>query len=233
MTLTQVITRLKTLANPEKASYKEAKFHIVADTAMGIYMQDINALAKEIGKDTTLAIALFNTGLYDARILSSKILNPKDVTREMMENWVVAFTNWEICDSFSMCVFSKSPYAVDKIFEWSLRTPEFEKRAAFATLASYCTVNKEASNEIYTGFLPLLVRESQDDRVYVKKAINWALRSIGKRNPDLNKSALKTAYTLLESNNTTAQWIAKNAIKELTSTSLKTLDYPRAIYRTS
>lgn len=231
MTLKETITRLRSLADPEKATFKQAKYNIVTNNALGIYMKDLNVLAKEIGKNTDLALALFDTGLYDARILCSKIMRPKEVTEKMMEYWTPTFENWEICDSFSMGLYSKSPFAVQKINEWSSRFPEFEKRAAFATLSSYCMADKKASNEVYEAFFPLLVREATDNRIYVKKAVNWALRSIGKRNKDLNKSAVNVAYKISEIDSKAAQWIAKDAIKELSGKKLNVLDYPRAIYR--
>jgi 3-methyladenine DNA glycosylase AlkD len=156
---------------------------------------------------------------------------PKDVTEQMMEYWTPIFENWEICDSFSMGLYSKSNHAKKKIVEWSKRKPEFEKRAAFATMASYCMADKKADNETYESFFPLLVREATDDRIYVKKAVNWALRSIGKRNIDLNKSAIEVAYKISEIDNKAAQWIAKDAIKELTGEHLNVLDYPRTLYR--
>lgn len=231
MTLDQVLTKLHKLADPEKAAFKQAKYNIVTNNALGIYMKDLRVLAKEIGKDTELALALFDTGLYDARILCSKIMRPKDVTEQMMEYWTPTFENWEICDSFSMGLYSKSNFAVQKINEWSSRTPEFEKRAAFATLASYCMADKKAENSIYEAFFPIIIREATDERIYVKKAVNWALRSIGKRNKDLNKSAIEVAYKISEIDNNAAKWIAKDALRELTAEKLNVLDYPRAIYR--
>ena len=231
MTLHRVIDKLHLLADPEKAAFKQAKYNIVTHNALGIYMKDLNILAGEIGKNTDLAIALFDTGLYDARILCSKLMEPKDVTEQMMEHWTPTFENWEICDSFSMGLYSKSNHAKNKIVEWSKRKSEFEKRAAFATMASYCMADKKAGNEVYEAFFSLLVREATDDRIYVKKAVNWALRSIGKRNVDLNKRAIEVAYKISEIDNKAAQWIAKDAIKELTGEHLNVLDYPRTIYR--
>lgn len=231
MTLKIVIEKLHALADPEKAAFKQAKYNIVSSNALGIYMKDLNALAREIGKNKELALGLFDTGLYDARILCSKIVRPKDVTEEMMEQWVSTFETWEICDSFSMGLFSKTPFATTKITEWATRTPEFEKRAAFATLASYTMADKKAGNDIFEAFYSLLINAATDNRIYVKKAVNWALRSIGKRNPDLTKSAIKTAIKISEIDHPAAGWIAKDALQELQSGFLKPLDYPRHIYR--
>lgn len=231
MTLSQVLSKLNKLANPEKVAFKKAKYNIVTTNALGIYMKDLNLLAKEIGNDKKLALDLFDTGLYDARILCSKILKPKDITPELMEQWLPTFENWEICDSFSMGLFSKTPFAQAKIVEWANREREFEKRAAFATLASYTMADKKATNEIYESFYSLIIKAATDDRLYVKKAVNWALRSIGKRNPDLRKSAIAMAIKISEIDHAAAKWIAKDALNELQSEQLKPLDYPRSIYR--
>ncbi|GER60887.1 hypothetical protein ULMA_29950 [Patiriisocius marinus] len=231
MKVSQVIEQLHRLANPEKVAFKKAKYNIVTTNALGIYMKDLNLLAKEIGNDKPLALALFDTGLYDAQILCSKILKPKDVTPALMEQWLPTFENWEICDSFSMGLFSKTSFAQSKIVEWSRREREFEIRAAFATLASYTMADKKAANEIYESFYSLIIKAATDDRIYVKKAVNWALRSIGKRNSDLRKSAIATAIKISEIDHAAAKWIAKDALNELQSEKLKPLDYPRSIYR--
>ena len=159
------------------------------------------------------------------------MFNPKEVTEELMEKWVVTFENWEICDSFSMGLFSKSKFALAKILEWTERESEFEKRAGFATLASYCMADKKSGNDLFEQFLPIIKREANDDRQYVKKAVNWALRNIGKRNKDLNKKAIEVAYELLNYKSKSAKWIAKGAIKELEGVNVKMLDYPRNLYR--
>ena len=233
MTRDTLIQRLKDLGDPEKMEFKRKKFGIVANNALGVYMKDLNAIVKEIGKNNDLAVELFDSGVYEGRILCSKMFIPKDVTESLMEKWVVTFENWEICDSFSMTLFARSPLALQKIYEWSHRKSEFEKRAAFATMAAYCMADKKAENSVYEKFFPILLREATDERLYVKKAVNWALRSIGKRNPDLNKAAVATAIQISEENisNKAAQWIAKDAIRELTGEKVNILDYPRAIYR--
>ena len=148
-----------------------------------------------------------------------------------MEEWIKFFDTWEICDSFCMGVFAKSPHAVKKIFEWSAREPEYEKRAAFATLSSYCMADKHSGNELFESFFPLIITASCDERNFVKKAVNWALRTIGKRNIDLNRAAIKVSQSLLESPHVAAHWIAKDAIRELSSEKVNILDYPRLVYR--
>ncbi len=231
MDYTEIINRLHQLSEPDKVAFKEKKYGIIANNSLGIYQKDIKELAKEIGKDSSLAIQLFDSGIYEARILCSKLFKPKELTEAIMEKWVKTFENWEICDSFSMGLFAKSEYAVSKAIEWSARSNEFEKRAGFAIMAAYCMANKKADNGVYESLLPIIIRESTDERNFVKKAVNWALRSIGKRNIDLNKSALQTAYKIAELDNKAAKWIAKDAIRELSGDKVNILDYPRSIYR--
>ncbi|WP_341227932.1 DNA alkylation repair protein [uncultured Arcticibacterium sp.] len=228
----EVIDELHQLANPEKVQFKKEKFGIITSDALGIYHADLKILAKKIGSDNDLALQLFDSDIFEGRLLCSKIFKPADVTEALMEKWLVTFENWEICDSFSMGLFSKSPFAVKKIREWSTREQEFEKRAAFATLPSYCMADKKSENELFLSFLPIIERESDDERLYVKKAVNWALRSIGKRNIDLNKAAINLSKELLKKENKAAKWIAKDALRELEKEGVNILDYPRAIYRT-
>jgi 3-methyladenine DNA glycosylase AlkD len=130
-----------------------------------------------------------------------------------------------------MSLFSKSNFAVPKTIEWSERQPEFEKRAGFATLASYCMANKTSENAHFEQFFPILIREANDDRLYVKKAVNWALRSLGKRNSDLKIKAINVANQILEFENKSAKWIAKDVLSELENDGVRMSDYPRAIYR--
>ncbi len=231
MKIKEVIKELNALSNPEKVEFKRKKFGIIAHQSLGIYHSDLKLLAKKIGHQPQLAFELIDSNIYEGRLLGSKILKPKDITEAQMEAWIPTFENWEICDSFCMGLFSKTPFAVSKINSWATRKNEFEKRAAFATLSSYCMADKNASNSVYESFIPLILNASDDQRIYVKKAVNWALRSIGKRNPDLNKAALICAHKILEMNHKSAQWIAKDAIKELSGENVKILDYPRNIYR--
>ncbi len=231
MTVKQVIKRLHQLADPEKVAFKHKKFGIISNNAIGVYHKDLKLLAKEIGWNKELALKLFDTDIYEARLLCSKLLKPNDVTIPLMEKWVVTFENWEITDSFGMGLFAKSEHAVTKIKEWTKREPEFEKRSGFTIMAAYCMADKKAANEVFESFFPIIRREVTDERIYVKKAVNWALRNIGKRNVDLNKQAIRLAKEILKIDNKAAQWIAKDAIKELEGEQVNILDYPRAIYR--
>lgn len=229
MTYEEVIKELYALANKDKVAFKASKFGVVANNALGIYHKDLQLLAKTIGRNTSLALQLFDSGIYEARILCSKIFTPAAITEALMEQWVVTFENWEICDSFCMGLFAKSKYATHKIAEWTNRTAEFEKRAGFVMIAAYCMADKKAENKVFEGFLPIIKNAATDQRLYVKKAVNWALRNIGKRNVELNKKAIETAQELLKTNNKTTQWIASNALKELEKEGVRISGYPRVI----
>ena len=230
-TVDKIIAKLSTLANKEKVLYKQQKFGIISNNALGVYHKDLTIIAKEIKKDNDLAIALFDTDIYECRLLCSKIFDPKDLSSTLIEKWVKTFENWEICDSFCMGLFAKSRFAVPKINAWHQREREFERRAAFTTIAAYCMADKKADNEVYEDFFPLIKGAVNDDRIYVKKAVNWALRNIGKRNIDLNKRAIAVAKEILELESRSAKWIAKDALRELEKPSANILDYPRSVYR--
>jgi 3-methyladenine DNA glycosylase AlkD len=231
MNLKTVLKKLNELANPEKVLFKQAKFGVNANNAIGVYHKDLKILAKEIGYDNQLALELFDTNIYEGRLLCSKIFNPKDITEELMEKWVTTFENWEITDSFCMGLFKYSTFAIPKIIEWTTREKEFEKRAGFTIMAAYGFANKKAENEVFEAFFPIIIREANDNRIYVKKAVNWALRNIGKRNIDLKNHAIEVAKEILRINSKSAIWIAKDALKELQGENLNILDYPRNIYR--
>lgn len=231
MTLEQVINKLHELAEPEKVLFKKQKFAVAAENSLGVYQKDLKALAREIGKNQELALQLFDSGIYEARILCSKIFPPENLTEQLLEKWVVTFENWEICDSFCMGLIAKSSFAIPKALEWTSREREFEKRAGFAIIAAYCMADKKAPNETFEQFLPLIKKAANDERNFVKKAVNWALRNIGKRNIDLNAKAIKVAREIEQLDTKAARWIAKDAIRELSKEGVNILDYPRDIYR--
>lgn len=231
MIYTEIIECLYDLQDAEKIAIKEKKFGIASNNSLGIYHKELKMIAKEIGFDNKLALQLFDSGIYEGRLLCSKMFKPKDITQELMEKWVKTFENWEICDSFSMGLFAKSDFALDKIFEWAEREPEFEKRAGFTIMAAYCMADKKSGNELFEQFFPIIKREANDERLYVKKAVNWALRNIGKRNIDLNKRAIEVANEILEFESPSARWIAKNALSELQKDNIRMSDYPREKYR--
>ncbi len=231
MQINEILTELKSLSNPEIKAFKAKKFGIDCDNSWGVYQKDIASLAKKIGKNTNIGIQLFETGNYDAQLLCAKICRPKEITEIQMDEWITHFNTWEICDSFCMQLFKFHPLAIQKAIDWSKRKREFEKRAGFVLMATYGFADKKAGNEVFKQFFPILIKHANDDRIYVKKAINWALRQIGKRNVDLQKKAIATANEILKQNSRSALWIAKDALKELEGEKVNILDYPRSIYR--
>ncbi len=231
MTTDEIIDLLKEQADPNKIVFKQTKFGVISNNALGIYHKELKALAKQIPKNDKIAIELFDSNIYEAKLLCSKIFNPENLTESLMDKWTRTFENWEICDSFCMGLFAKSKYAVTKSIEWTKRTREFEKRAGFTTIAAYCMSDKTSHNDTFEQFFPIIKRECTDERIYVKKAVNWALRNIGKRNIDLKSKAIVVSEEILKQNNKTARWIATNALKELNSEKVRIADYPRKIYR--
>jgi 3-methyladenine DNA glycosylase AlkD len=230
VTCEEIIERLRSLADPEKVRAKEEKFGVVAPGALGVYMADLSRLAKEIGRNSDLALELWDSGIYEARLLCSKVFAVRDLREDLMETWIKAFHNWEICDAFCLGLFAKSSLARKKIYEWADREPEIERRAAFATLAGYCLADKKAENEVFLQFFPLIREAAGDDRIYVKKAVNWALRNIGKRNPDLKAAAIREATVLQNMDHRAAKWIGSNALRELEQPGVRLSNYPRSLY---
>ena len=228
--LSQIISQLQNLANPAIVKQKEKRFGIKAEGALGVYIKDLNTIAKAIGKNDELALALFDSGIYEGKILCSKIFRSSSLTEALMEKWVKHFHNWEICDSFSMKFFASSPLVLNKIEEWTRREAEFEKRAGFVMIAAYGSAHKKAENEELEQFFPIILREAHDNRIYVKKAVNWALREIGKRNIDLNEKAIQIARQLLKREEIAARWIAKDALRELEKPGLSLRGFPRSQY---
>lgn len=211
-----VLKKLKSLSNP-KAVEGMARYGINPNNNLGINVTTLRKLAKEIGMDHELALKLWASGIRDARFLAATIDDPAQVTEEQLESMVLDLNSWDICDHCCSDVFLKSKYAYKKTLEWSSRNEEFVKRAGFSLMARLAVKDKKAGDEKFEQFLPIIEREAHDDRNYVKKAINWALRQIGKRNPRLNKKALETARKIQKMDSKSARWIASDAIRELTS----------------
>lgn len=175
----------------------------------------LHKLAREIGKNHALAGQLWDSGVHEARLLAALVEDPRQVTEEQMEGWVAAFDSWDVCDNCCGSLFDKTPFAYRKVVEWSAREEEFVKRAGFALLAYLAVHDKKREDEAFLAFLPLIERESTDRRNFVKKAINWALREIGKRNLSLNKAAIEAAERIKAANPRGAQWVATDALREL------------------
>ena len=194
-----------------------ARYAIPSDHALGVAMKDIKALGKTLGHNQPLAAALWATGVYEARMLASFVGDPEQLTPAQMDRWCRDFDNWAFCDAMSFNLFDRTPHAWAKVVEWSSRRNEFEKRTAFALLWSLTVHDKRAGDDRFEHGLALIEREASDDRDYVRKAVNMALRAIGKRNRALNTAATTVARRLADSEDATAQWVGKDALRELTS----------------
>jgi 3-methyladenine DNA glycosylase AlkD len=194
-----------------------ARFGITAKNTLGIPIPELRKLAKEIGKDHKLAKELWKSGIHEARILSSFISDPGLTTEKQMGEWVKDFDSWDVCDQVCSSLFDKTKVAHKKTFEWAKRKEEFVKRAGFALMACLAVHDKKSSDRKFLDYLPVIKRESTDERNFVRKAVNWALRQIGKRNRKLNKAAIKTAKEISKIDSKAAKWIAKDALRELSS----------------
>lgn len=185
--------------------------------AYGMSMPELRALAKKYKPNHSLALELWETEIHECMILAFLIDDYKQVTKAQMQKWVNRFDSWDICDGCCFNLFDKTPYAYEKVIEWSSSEKEFVKRAAFAIIAGLSIHNKKADDELYLEFLPIIERESNDERNFVRKAVNWALRQIGKRNPNLYKEAIKVAKRIEKQDSKSARWIAKDALREFES----------------
>jgi len=194
-----------------------ARYSIPSDRAYGVAMKDIKALGKTLGRNQPLAVALWATGVYEARMLASFVGDPARLTPAQMERWCKDFDNWAFCDAMSFNLFDRTPHAWAKVTQWSSRGNEFQKRTAFALLWSLTVHDKAAGDELFEEGLALIEREAGDNRNFVKKAVNMALRAIGKRNRALNAAATVVARRLANSKDATARWVGKDALRELTS----------------
>ena len=197
-----------------------ARYAIPSDKAFGVSVSNIQKLAKQLGKSHELALALWETGWYEARTVAALIDDPARVTPAQMDRWAGAFDNWAIPDTLCFALWDRTPHAWAKVTQWSARRGEFVKRAAFAMLWSLAVHDKQAGNKPFIEGLALIERAATDDRNFVKKAVNMALRAVGKRNAALNQAAIKVAKRLAELPDATPRWIGKDALRELTSPSV-------------
>lgn len=213
--INQVLNSLKALANPRNVEGM-ARFGISSKNTLGINLPDLRIVARETGKDHALAEKLWASGIHEARILASMVDEADKVREEQMESWVKDFDSWDVCDNVCGSLFVKTPFAYQKAAEWSSRSEEFVKRAGFALMAYLAVHDKKAADEKFLNFLPFIAKESHDDRNFVKKAVNWALRQVGKRNLKLNAAAVKTARDIHQKGSRAGKWVASDALRELT-----------------
>jgi len=215
-----VLQKLRAIARPDHIEGM-VRYGMTAEKRLGISVPELRKIAKELGRDHKLALALWETGIPEARIVASLVADPDKLTEEQMEHWVNGIDSWDVCDQVCMNLFDKSPLAWKKIVDWSARAEEFVKRTGFSLMASLAVHDKTASDKKFMAFFPLIKREAGDERNFVKKAVNWALRNIGKRNLNLNTAALETATAIRQINSSSARWIASDALRELESESVQ------------
>ena len=216
MKFNQIIEELKGLSNTEDIKGMK-RFGITPQKTYGVKIPDLRKIAKNAGKNHYLAKELWKTDYRETKILACMIEDPSLVTEKQMDKWVLEFDYWEICDQCCMNLFRKTSFAYQKIFEWSTHEEEFVKRAPFTLIAVLAVHDKESPNEKFEQFFPIIIRESVDNRNNVKKAVNWALRQIGKKNIYLNKKAILISEKIYSINSKSTKWIASDALRELKS----------------
>lgn len=192
-----------------------ARYGLPSDGAFGVPMGTLLTLAKRLGKDHALAEELWDSGRYEARLLAALVDDSGRVTRRQMNAWAAAFDNWGVCDTACFHLFSRTPFAWEKAHQWSASPREFVKRAAFALMASLVLRDKAAPGTRFLALLPLIERGAQDERNFVKKGVNWALRTVGKRDRALNVAAMAVAKRLAQSQQAGCRWVGKDALREL------------------
>jgi len=209
-----ILKKLYALANAENVKGME-QYGMSGKNRLGVSIPDLRNIAKETGRDHALALRLWKTHICDAMILASMIDENDKLTEKQMEDWVKDFNSWDVCDQVCMNLFEKSPLAHKKIEEWSRRKEEFVIRASYALIACIAWHDKKADDASFKKFFPVIKRGAGDERNYVKKAVSWALRNIGKRNPSLNKAALKLASEIAKTGTGPAKWISSDVTKDL------------------
>ncbi|HMB67119.1 MAG TPA: DNA alkylation repair protein, partial [Candidatus Bathyarchaeia archaeon] len=190
---------------------------IQSSNSFGVSVPKLRALAREVGRDHQLAMRLWETELHDARLLATMVDNPEEVTIDQMDKWVRDFDSWDVVDGSCGNLFDKTPFAVAKAKEWCKREEEFVKRAGFVLMAELAVHDKQAKDGLFLEFFPLIMGGASDERNFVKKAVNWSLRQIGKRNLKMNKAAVSTALKIQKMESGAAKWIASDALRELKS----------------
>jgi 3-methyladenine DNA glycosylase AlkD len=212
----QILNQLHALANT-KSIPGMARFGIhTGGGRLGIAIPQLRLIAKETGKDHQLALALWDTAIPEARILASMVDDPALVTSAQSNSWVRDFNSWDLCDQVCGNLFDKTPFAWEKINEWAADESEFVRRAGYVMIACLAVHDKSASDASFTATFPIITAGATDPRNFVRKAVNWAIRNIGKRNLALNKAAITLSEKILAINDKTARWIARDALRELT-----------------
>ncbi len=212
----EILTRLKAKARPDQLPGM-ARYGIKTEHRLGLQIPELRKLAKETGRNHQLALELWKTGIAEARILASMVDEPEKVTEQQMDNWAKDIDSWDIGDQTCMNLFEKTPFAWKKITEWSQRKEEFVKRTAYGLLACLAWHDKTATDQQFNTFFPVIANGATDERKPIQKAVSWALRNIGKRNPLLNKAAIGLATEIRQTNTKPTRWVASDVIRELES----------------
>jgi 3-methyladenine DNA glycosylase AlkD len=214
MRIEAVLQELESLAKPEYLNGKQ-RFGINTRSGLGIRTPDLRSLARKLGKDHSLALNLWATGIHEARMLAGMIDLPDKLTLAQMDSWVQDFDSWDLCDQTCSNLFCRSPLAWERVNEWAQREEEFVRRAAFVLIATLAIHQKKIPDSQFLVFFPLLEAYALDDRNFVKKAVNWALRQLGKRSSNLRIAAIETAHRIRRQPTRSARWIASDALREL------------------
>jgi len=210
----EIVTKLRTMESEENR-LGMSRFGINVDRALGIKVTDLRILARRIEKDHDLALQLWETGIHEARLLATMIDDPSAVTDTQMENWAADFNSWDVVDQACNNLFRRTPFAHTKAADWAARDEEFVKRAGFALMAVLAVHDRSSEDTVFHKYLDLVEGESSDERNFVKKAVNWALRQIGKRSPELWEKAMGTIGKIADLDTKGARWIAADARREL------------------
>lgn len=216
MNLEQLLTQLRSLGTEENRQ-SMAHFGINPERAFGVKVTALRQIAKGVGRDHALALQLWESGFHEAQMLATIIDDPKQVTENQAEAWIKDLNSWDLTDGLAGNLLDKTSFAFQKALEWSTRLPEFEKRAAFALMAWLPVHDKQAPDEKFEMFFPAAEAQSDDERLYVKKAVSWALRNIGKRSLYFNAGAIAVAERIAGRGTKAANWIASDVLRELTS----------------
>jgi len=211
-----VLATLKRLGDPRIRAEMEPRYGIVTKDAFGIRMNEMQRVAKQLGRNHALALALWDTGNYEARTVAAFVAEPERLTPVLMDRWCRDFDNWGICDTVCFKLFDQSPHAFDRIAAWAKRKDEFQKRAAYALLACLALHDDRAADEAFIKLLPLVEAAATDERNFVKKGVSWALRAIGGRSAALKFAATALAKRLAASEDPTSRWIGKDVLRALT-----------------
>ena len=210
----EIVASLKAQANPTNVAGM-ARYGICTEGTLGVPVHSLRRLAREVGRSHELAAELWASGIHEARILATIVDDPALVTRGQMNRWARDFDSWDVCDQACQNLFRYSPFAFEKAAEWARAQREFVRRAGFALMAGLAVKAKGSPDAVFEAFLPLIVEAAADERHLVKKAVNWALRAIGKRNPRLRRRAVAAAEEIRKTDSRAARWIARDALREL------------------